>query len=111
MRLQLPNMRLLILVQATAVALHQAKMPGHFPMQAQVRMDDVVQAALQVSGLSLKTSEGCQQLLVKLFDQVEQQVLLARVMVIQRAWGKPQERCQLTHADLAKTLAGEQLQG
>ena len=61
-------------------------------------------------GLLFDAAQGGQQLFVKLLDQVEQQVLLAGVMVIQRARSEPQAGRELTHADLTETLAGKELQ-
>ncbi|MNH30515.1 hypothetical protein D3C79_908150 [compost metagenome] len=79
-------------------------------MQIQMGADQAVEFVALARGLLLDTSQGGQQLLVELLDQVEQQMLFAGVMVIQRAWGEPQARRELTHADLAEPLAGKQLQ-
>ncbi|MCY1250407.1 hypothetical protein D9M72_640480 [compost metagenome] len=79
-------------------------------MQIQMRADQAVEPVALGRRLLLDAPQGCQQLFVELLDQVEQQVLFAGVMVIQRAWGEPQARRELTHADLAEPLAGKQLQ-
>ncbi|MNL63754.1 hypothetical protein D3C87_1879170 [compost metagenome] len=54
--------------------------------------------------------QGGQQLLVQFFDQVEQQVLLAGKVVVERAGRQAQVGRQLAHADLAEALQGEELQ-
>ena len=107
---QLPDPFLLLFIQAAAVALYQTKMPGHFLVQIQVRADQMVESVAFCRGRLFEASEGGEQLFVELLDQVEQQVLLAGVMVIQRARGEPQARRELTHADLTETLAGKELQ-
>ncbi|MNL56328.1 hypothetical protein D3C87_1798140 [compost metagenome] len=85
-------------------------MPRHVAVQIEVRANQVVESVASGRSLLRDTSQCRQQLFVEFFDEVQQQVLFARVMVIQRARGKPQARRKLTHADLTEALAGEQFQ-
>ncbi|MNR07698.1 hypothetical protein D3C85_1238280 [compost metagenome] len=79
-------------------------------MQVHMRADQRLQFVALGRRLLGDAPQGGQQLFVELFDQIQQQVLFAGVMVIQRTRRESQAGRELTHADLAKTLAGEQLQ-
>ncbi|MNR60691.1 hypothetical protein D3C85_1822390 [compost metagenome] len=62
---------LLLVIQATAVTLHQTKMPRHVAMQVQVRAYHAVELVAFRRGFLPDAFESSQQLLVELFDQVE----------------------------------------